>query len=65
MKKQELQLLQHDQLREKVDEVRRELFSLRLNAARTHSKDYSQFNKKRKTIARMLTFMAQKKNAID
>jgi ribosomal protein L29 len=65
MKKQELQLLQHDQLREKVDEVRRELFSLRLNAATTHSKDYSQFNKKRKTIARMLTFMAQKKNAID
>lgn len=55
MKQADLNLLSHAQLHEKLEEVRRELFSFRLNAVTAHVKDYSQFAKKRKTIARLLT----------
>lgn len=57
-----MKLLQPQQLREKIDEARRELFSFRLNAATMHNKDYSQFKKKRKLIAKLLTYKAQKEN---
>ena len=45
-----------DELKKKIEGLRRELFSLRLNVS-THVKDYSQFNKLRKKIARGLTFL--------
>jgi ribosomal protein L29 len=57
MKGSDLNLLNYAQLQEKLEEVRRELFSFRLNAVTAHVKDYSQFAKKRKTIAQLLTRM--------
>ena len=41
----------------KLDALRRELFTLRLNTATAHVKDYSQFNKARKNILCVLTFL--------
>jgi ribosomal protein L29 len=60
MKRQDLHFLTREQLREKVNEARRGLFSVRLNAMSMHAKDCSQFKKKRREIARLLTYMAQK-----
>ncbi len=51
-----------DELKLKLDAVRRDLFSLRLNSSTSHVKDYSQFKKNRKNIARILTFLGQKGN---
>lgn len=45
------------ELGKKVDSLRRELFSLRLNASTAHVKDYSQFSKLRRRIARALTYL--------
>jgi ribosomal protein L29 len=47
-------------LRIKLDELRRSLFSLRLNSTTSHVKDYSQFGKIRENIARILTELRQK-----
>ena len=58
--KQELNQLNLDQLKEKLDSAGRELFSLRLNSATAHVKDYSQFRKFRKQIARIQTIIQQK-----
>ncbi len=58
--KQELQQLSLEQLKEKLDSTHRELFSLRHNAATAHVKDYSQYKKFRKQIARVLTLIHQK-----
>ena len=44
----------------KLDALRREHFSLRLNSSTSHVKDYSQFKKGRKNIARILTALRQK-----
>ena len=44
-------------VKERVDGLRRELFSLRINAATQHVKDYSRFKKLRKSIARGLTHL--------
>lgn len=44
----------------KLDALRREHFSLKLNASTAHVKDYSQFAKGRKNIARVLTQLRQK-----
>ena len=44
----------------KLDSVRRELFTLRLNTVTAHVKDYSQFKKARKNIARILTSLRLK-----
>lgn len=61
--KNELQQLSIDDLVAKVDVLRRELFTLKLNAATAHVKDYSQFKKLRKDIARALTIVHIKHNA--
>ena len=58
--KEDLKKLNADQLKEKVESYRRELFSLKLTAATAHVKDFSQFNKLRKNLARVLTYMHQK-----
>lgn len=57
---EELNPLDEKALQEKVEEWRRELFGLRLNASTTHVKDYSRFAKLRKSIARGLTLLTQK-----
>lgn len=58
--KDELQQLDIPQLREKLEQLRRELFGLRLSAVTAHVKDYAQFSTLRKNIARVLTFIRQK-----
>ncbi len=44
----------------RLNDLRRELFSLRLNAAAAHVKDYSQYKKLRRDIARALTYLRMK-----
>lgn len=58
--KQEFAQMSTQELVEKLDAMRRELFSLRLNVSVAHVKDYSLFKKLRKDIARALTFLHQK-----
>lgn len=58
--REELKSLTVDQLKERIEEQRREQLSLKLNALTTHIKDYSQFKKVRKNIARLLTYLNQK-----
>lgn len=48
---------------EHLEQWRKELFGLRMNSLTAHVKDYSQFKKLRKNIARALTFLQQKKSA--
>jgi len=43
----------------KIEALRRELFNLRLNATTAHVKDYSQFGKLRRSIARALTYRSK------
>jgi ribosomal protein L29 len=61
--KQEKETLNHlgeQELKAKLDEYRRALFMLKLDAQSAHVKDYSQFSKLRKSCARVLTHMRQK-----
>ena len=57
---QEIRELSIDQLKLKIDDWRRQLLSLRLSSVSSHVKDYSQFKKIRKNIARGLTLLGQK-----
>ena len=59
--RKELQDISVTDLEQKVETFRRELFSLRLQAVTTPVKDYKQFSKLRKDIARVLTYL-QKRN---
>lgn len=61
--KAELQQLDVNALKQKAEELKRALFSIGLNASTAHIKDYSQFNKLRKDIARVLTYIKQKQQA--
>jgi ribosomal protein L29 len=61
--KKELERLGVKELEGQLDGLRRELFSLKLNAVTAHVKDYSQFKKLRKNIARAKTYLKNKKNA--
>ena len=47
------------QMREKLDSLRHELFSLRLSVSTSHVKNHAQFKQLRKNIARVLTRMQQ------
>jgi ribosomal protein L29 len=58
--KEELKQLDAQALVNRVDALRRELFSLNLNAKTAHVKDNSQFQKVRKNLARALTYLRQK-----
>lgn len=60
--KKELTSLSVEELEQKLDGLRRDLFNMQLNAATAHLKDYSQFNKLRKNVARVLTVIKQKKH---
>lgn len=57
--KDEFKQLSAQELKDRLDALRREYFGLRLNAATSHVKDYSQFNKLRKNIARVSTYIRQ------
>lgn len=56
----ELKNMSLEQLQDKLDDFRRELFQLNLNAATSHIKDGSQFKKLKKNIARALTVINEK-----
>jgi len=58
--KDQIKAMDVKELQKKIEDTRKELFSIRLNAATTHIKDYSQFKKLRKSIARALTCLTQK-----
>ena len=59
VQKDELKNMDIKVLEEKLSELRKEALMLRLNSATTHVKDYSQFLKIRRDIARVLTFISQ------
>ena len=58
--KEELKQDSVQALASKLDVARRELFRLKINVATAHVKDYSQFRKGRRNIARLLTYLRQK-----
>ncbi len=60
--KEELAQMNVAQLQEKLNGMRRNLFSLRLGALTAHIKDNSQFKKLRADIARVMTYINQKQN---
>lgn len=62
--KQELKNLDDIQLKERADSFRHELFSLKVNLLTGHVKDYSQFKKLRKNLARALTYLRNKNRQI-
>lgn len=64
IKKESMHDLTAEQLVERVDSLRRDLFSLKLSARTSHVKDVSQFRKLRKDIACALTVLHQKKEAM-
>lgn len=53
--KNEIKQLSADELRQRIDDLRRELFGIRLNSVTSHIKDYSQVGKLRKNVARAMT----------
>ncbi len=59
--KDALERMDVQQMREKLDSLRHELFSLRLSVSTAHVKNHAQFKQLRKNIARVLTRM-QKNN---
>lgn len=58
---QRVQPLSVEELQQKLDSTRQDLFGLRLNAATSPVKDYSQYKKLRKQAARLLTALQLKK----
>ena len=63
--KNDISSLSSESLVEKLDHLKRELFGLRLNATTSHLKDYSQFNKLRKNIARVITRLQEQKHSLN
>lgn len=63
MEKVKFENLDKNALRKEVSRLKKELFNLRLNVAAGQVKDFSQFKKLRKNIARALTFLKKKKQA--
>jgi len=58
--KNELKALSELELISKVDDLRRELFSLRLHSKTSPLENFTQFKKLRRNIARTLTYLRQK-----
>lgn len=58
--KKELQQMPVDQLHKKLEETRKELFTLRLNAITSHVVNFAAFKGLRKNIARILTILKSK-----
>ncbi len=61
--REEFKSMTEHELNEKIDAMRREKVNLNINVATAHVKDYSQFKKLRKNIARALTYLQQKQNS--
>lgn len=52
------------ELQDKSNTARQELFALRFHKRLTHIKDSSQFKKLKKNVARILTIKTQKENEV-
>ena len=61
--KERLNQMSIKDLESKFYELKKELFSLRLNSMTAHIKDYSQFKKVKKDVARVLTYLNQKRSS--
>lgn len=59
---QKLQQLSVEDLQNRLEGTRRDLFGLRLNAATSQLKDYSQYKKLRRDIARIMTAIRVKED---
>jgi len=59
--KEQLRSMSVKELESKLGALKKELFSLRLNSMTAHIKDYSQFKKIKKSVARILTYLNQKR----
>lgn len=57
--KEELKKLTAQELKEKLDAMRREFFGMKLNSTTAPIKDYSLISKLKKDIARVSTYMRQ------
>ena len=57
---QRMQQLSLEDLHKRLDSTRQDLFGLRVNSASTPVKDYSQYKKLRRQIARLLTVIKLK-----
>ena len=62
--KDEFKAMNVEELKEKLEALRRERLNLVISAATAHVKDYSQFKKLRINIARVLTYLRQKQKGI-
>lgn len=60
MKKNTVVTLDEQALEKEVYTLKKELLDLKLNASTVHVKDYSQFKKLRKRVARSLTLLKQR-----
>ena len=60
MKKTEFKDMDKKLLLKEVNDIKKELFNLRLNLAAGQVKDYSQFKKLRKDAARAMTALSEK-----
>ncbi len=58
--KNQLKQLDETQLKAETDKLRRELFTLKLAVISSPPKDYMQFHRIKKNIARALTYLRQK-----
>lgn len=61
--KQELKNMSMPDLEQKIVGLRKDYFTLLLNGATAHIKDYSQFKKLRRQLAQALTFLNEKRKA--
>lgn len=60
---EEIRQLDENQLNDRLNQLKKELFSLRLNVVTSHVKDYSVFKKLRRDIARVQTVIVEKAQA--
>ena len=58
--KDEMKAMSKQELKTKIESLRRQLLNLKINVATAHVKDYSEFQRLRRDIARGLTYLRQK-----
>jgi len=62
--KEELKLLSNEELKIKLETLRRERLNLLMSASTSHVKDYSQFKKLKINIARALSYLQKKRKEV-
>ncbi|TET06990.1 50S ribosomal protein L29 [Candidatus Dependentiae bacterium] len=62
--KEELKLLSNEELKIKLETLRRERLNLLMSSSTSHVKDYSQFKKLKINIARVLSYLQKKRKEV-